>query len=114
MKILFDTSVWIQHFRKGDNTLQEALENDMAITHPMVIGELVVGHLPETALKDLKKLEMLSESSWNEVIDFVLKYKLCGKGLSWVDVHLLHSCLAGEVHLVTYDKNLKQAYSRLS
>lgn len=79
----------------------------------MVLGELVVGRLPEAVLKDLMRLELLPETSWIEVMDFVRDRGLYGKGLSWTDACLLHACLSREVELITNDKRLKKAYSEL-
>ena len=42
--ILVDTSVWVDHFRVG-NSLSGILTEDLALTHPFVIGELVCGNL---------------------------------------------------------------------
>ncbi|MGE4233362.1 MAG: type II toxin-antitoxin system VapC family toxin [Bacteriovoracia bacterium] len=114
MKILFDTSSWIHHFHKRDNSLTEALENDLLVIHEMVLGELVVGRLPPAVFKDLLKLERLPQSDWMEIVDFTYVQKLYGIGLSWVDICLLYSSLVHEVELVTRDKTLLQIYQKLS
>lgn len=43
--ILVDTSVWIEHLRRGLPTLATALEAGQVLTHPFVLGELACGNL---------------------------------------------------------------------
>jgi len=43
--ILVDTSVWIDHLRKGDQTLATLLERWKVLMHPMVLGGLACGVL---------------------------------------------------------------------
>ena len=45
MSVLIDTSVWIAHFRNGNDVLVKLIESDLALTHPMVIGKLRAGRL---------------------------------------------------------------------
>ena len=113
MRILFDTSVWIEHFQQGDEKLIEALEENLVVLHPMVIGELVVGKLPPKVLNDLLKNECLKEAPWREVIVFIQQEKLMEKGLSWIDVNLLYSSIINEIHLITYDKILNKVKEKL-
>jgi hypothetical protein len=113
MRILFDTSAWINHFHRSDAALSEALENDLVVQHPLLLGELVMGRVPAPVLGDLEKLPLLPEAHWRQVLEFVQERSLAGKGLSWVDAHLLYSTLANEVQLVTHDRALRRAYARL-
>ena len=46
MKVLVDSSVWIDHFRNGNKALVELIELDLALTHPMVILEIAGGTPP--------------------------------------------------------------------
>ena len=43
--ILVDTSVWIDHLRKGDRELARFLNEGVVLCHPFVIGELACGNL---------------------------------------------------------------------
>ena len=43
--ILVDTSVWVDHLRKGDRGLAELLTASNVLMHPFVIGELACGNL---------------------------------------------------------------------
>lgn len=46
MSVLIDTSVWIDHFRNGNEALVELMAQDRALIHPMVIGEIACGTPP--------------------------------------------------------------------
>ncbi|MBL8475196.1 MAG: hypothetical protein JNK71_03885 [Methyloversatilis sp.] len=48
--ILVDTSVWVDHFRHGNDTLIQLLDRDLVLTHPLIIGELACG-TPRAARK---------------------------------------------------------------
>ena len=47
--ILVDTSVWIEHFRKGSIELERLLGEAQVLAHPFVIGELACGNLAARA-----------------------------------------------------------------
>ena len=38
--VLVDTSIWVDHFRRGNKALEQLLIDDLVMTHPLVIGEL--------------------------------------------------------------------------
>jgi hypothetical protein len=38
--VLVDTSVWIDHFRYRNVTLEFLLQQDQVLIHPLVIGEI--------------------------------------------------------------------------
>ena len=42
---LVDTSVWINHLRRGDNQLRALLERGEVLCHPFIIGELACGSM---------------------------------------------------------------------
>jgi predicted nucleic acid-binding protein len=43
--VLADTSVWIQHFRRGEPALGAQLADGLVLMHPFVSGELACGNL---------------------------------------------------------------------
>jgi predicted nucleic acid-binding protein len=47
--ILADTSVWVEHFRRGQKTPMALLEDAEIVMHPFAVGELAVGQLPRRA-----------------------------------------------------------------
>ena len=113
--ILVDTSVWIEHFRVGRPDLQELLEDGRAYCHPFVIGELACGHLRNRTevIKHLNLLPSVEPADHVEAMHLLEARKLVGRGISWVDVHLLASALISHVELWTVDQRLASAAREL-
>jgi len=113
--ILVDTSVWVDHLRTGDEALKELLHAGEAACHPFVLGELACGPLRGRArfLALLSALPSLPKAEDAEVLDFIDRRRLAGRGLGWVDVHLLASCMLAGIRLWTRDKKLADVASRL-
>lgn len=109
--MLVDTSVWIDHFRKGNAELGEALELGEVLCHPFVIGELACGNLARRheVLGWLAALPQAPEATDAEVLVLVESQRLMGRGLGWVDVHLLASVRLAKTELWTLDKRLSAA-----
>jgi predicted nucleic acid-binding protein len=106
--ILVDTSVWVDHLRSGNAELRALLGNDEAASHPFVIGELACGTLRKRheVLRLLGRLPMLAVAEHAEVLSFIDSRRLMGRGLGWVDVHLLASAALASVRLFTLDRRL--------
>lgn len=107
--ILVDTSVWVDHLRRGDKTLAQLLSQGQVYIHPMIIGELACGHLQNrTQLIDLwQNLPCAVEANHQEVMFFIESHRLMGKGIGFVDAHLLTSTrLTANTRLWTRDKRL--------
>jgi predicted nucleic acid-binding protein len=114
--ILVDTSVWIDHLRKGVPELARLLNAQTVMTHPFVIGELALGNLRQRAaiLDALNDLPRSPVADHDEVLGFVHSNGLWGLGIGYVDVHLLAAVrLAPGSALWTRDKRLLAASSRL-
>jgi hypothetical protein len=114
--ILVDTSVWVDHLRSGDPVLAELLQQSRVIMHPMVLGELACGNLQnrQQLLQLWQQLESLQVVSHDEALYFVEQNGLMGKGIGYVDVHLLASAaIAAGVKLWTRDKRLAQVAADL-
>lgn len=108
--ILVDTSVWIDHFRGEDNGLRECLDRGIVLTHPFVIGELACGNLKNRnyILSMLSNLPTADEASDGEVIKFIEKRSLYGRGIGYIDMHLLASAaLTADARLWTMDIRLR-------
>jgi predicted nucleic acid-binding protein len=43
--MLVDTTVWVDHLRRGDSVLVELLEDVQVSVHPFVVGELACGRM---------------------------------------------------------------------
>ena len=106
--VLVDTSVWIEYFRKGHPHLEELLNNTDVAIHPFVIGELACGTIRnrDEILNLLQTLDSSSEISLQELLRFIEMNKLQGKGIGFVDVHILASSLLSDFKLWTNDKKL--------
>ena len=107
--VLADTSVWIQHFRRGDPTLRADLSDGRVLMHPFVLGELACGNLKNRAavLAELNRLAKASVASNLEVLELLENQRLWGRGLGWVDLHLLASALLSHCGFRTFDKRLR-------
>jgi predicted nucleic acid-binding protein len=106
--LLADTSVWIHHFRYGDVELAKALSEGLVYMHPFVSGELACGNLKGRAdvMADLGDLPEAVVASSAEVLELIERRKLWGRGLGWIDMHLLASALLTPCVLWTLDKGL--------
>ena len=107
--ILIDTSVWVDHFRAGNSTLAGLLEQGAALTHPFVIGELALGNLRrrELILQMLSRLPGATVATDAEVLRFINRNSLFGRGVGYVDVHLLAAVrLTAGSQFWTFDKRL--------
>lgn len=96
MNVLVDTSVWVDHFRNGNNALVELIERDLALIHPMVLGEIACGTPPAPRIQTLSSLALLrscTQATANEVMAFIEREALYGMGCGFVDISLLASIL---------------------
>ena len=109
--ILVDTSVWVVHLRQGDAGLIDLLERSAVVMHPFVVGEIACGSLRdrETILELLQDLPAAAVASPDEVLTFIDGHVLHGKGIGYVDVHLLASvALTPGLRLWTRDSKLRR------
>ena len=107
--ILVDTSVWVDHLRSGNARLAELLERGAVLGHPFVVGEIACGSLTDRGaiLALLQHLPMAAVAEPEEVLVFLTRHKLHGKGIGYVDTHLLAStALTGGAKLWTRDRRL--------
>ncbi|MBB1628076.1 type II toxin-antitoxin system VapC family toxin [Achromobacter sp. UMC71] len=115
--ILVDTSVWIDHLAEGEPRLERLLNDESVLMHPFVVGELALGSLGrrETVMDALTLLPQVVRASHNEVMHFLQAERLFGKGIGYVDLHLLASTrLTPGATLWTKDKRLRSLASELS
>ena len=89
--VLVDTSVWVDHFRDKDNQLINLLKQNQVLMHPMIRGELACGclHNRNQILNLLNNLPQVSEVTHNEALYCLEKHKLMGKGIGFIDLHLV-------------------------
>ncbi|MGH7844399.1 MAG: type II toxin-antitoxin system VapC family toxin [Candidatus Binatia bacterium] len=114
--ILVDTSVWIEHLQAGNDRQKNLLFDQQVLCHPFVIGELACGMLRKreeilTMLKALPEAHLLEHE---EVMSFLGARRLYGRGIGWVDAHLLASTLLTGCTIWTFDKPLRRAAAALN
>ena len=114
--ILVDTSVWVDHLRAGDTTLAGLLHAGMVLVHPFVIGELALGNLRQRALVlgALSDLPQASVATDAEVRRFIESHALFGRGIGYLDAHLLAAArLTAGAQVWTRDQRLHGVADRL-
>lgn len=108
--ILIDTSVWIDHLRSADQRVIDQLERTNVLMHPFVLGEIACGNLSNNRraiLQLLSHLPFAPVATDKEVLRFIDRHVLMGKGIGYVDAHLLASVtLTGSARIWTRDKRL--------
>lgn len=113
--ILVDTSVWVAHLRAGNIGLDALLNDGNVVCHPFIIGELACGDLKNRLqiLSLLLTLPAAHRAEHEEVMRFIENFRLMGKGLGYIDMHLLASAMLNNIPLWTLDKKLNEASSKL-
>jgi hypothetical protein len=99
----------MDHVRLSEGALTELLERGMVLAHPFVIGEVAIGRFRQrvSVLNALSRLPRATVASHVEVLHFIDRHKLFGRGIGYVDVHLLAAVrLTPETSLWTRDKRL--------
>ena len=112
--ILVDTSVWVDHLRRDNPALRRLLDDATVAGHSFVIGELACDTLRnrDVILEMLADLACTPVAGDAEVLALIASQGLMGRGLGWVDVHLLASALLGGAELWTRDRPLDDAARR--
>lgn len=115
---LVDTSVWVDFFRGAERaaSLATLLQDDEVSLHPWVLGELVLGGLGprrQSVIADLERLPGAPRVPDAEVLELIEARGLSGRGVGWVDAHLLASALVAGSGLWTFDRGLAAVASEL-
>ena len=89
--ILVDTSVWIDHLRRGNPALAALLLDRQVLTHPWVTGEIALGNLSNRVgvlglLGNLSQAAVATDTELRTLID---RHRLYGRGIGYVDAQLL-------------------------
>jgi predicted nucleic acid-binding protein len=107
--ILVDTSVWIDHLRNPDVKLQQLLQNDEVVSHPLVRLELALGSIAtrEKVLTDLALLPQAPIGATDELFSLVELRSLYRRGIGITDLHLVCSALLDRsISIWTRDQRL--------
>jgi predicted nucleic acid-binding protein len=99
--VLVDSSVWIDHFRNGNDQLVELLNEGDVFCHPFIIGELACDNIKnrQEILSALQALPQSALIEHHEIMIFIEKNQIMGKGLGYVDMAILASCLVTGIPL---------------
>jgi predicted nucleic acid-binding protein len=114
--ILADTSLWVEHFRRGHRGLAAALERDEVGMHPIVLGELACGNLPRRVetVRALTQLRSFPSVTHAEALAFIGRHRLFGLGIGYADVQLLAGVVIDPDGLLwTLDRRLAALAERL-
>jgi predicted nucleic acid-binding protein len=114
--ILADSTIWINHLRAADERLAELLEIGDVLGHPFVTGEIALGYLRQrdSILSELQDLPQAVLATDEEVLDLINRLRLFGRGIGYVDAHLLAAVrLMPDVRLWTRDRPLQRVAAEL-
>ena len=114
--ILVDTSVWVEHLRSANAILGALLDDGGVLGHPFVLGELALGNLRQRddILRALQRLPQATSASHLEVLQFIDREALYGRGIGYVDAHLLAAArLTVGSKLWTRDRRLQRVADQL-
>jgi len=106
--VLVDTSVWIRFLANRAPyaiELDRLLGLDEVTGHELVYGELLIGDRGGRG-KLLAAYEHMHQASvvpHPDVVAFVRHRNLHGRGVGWIDIHLLASAIVGRLQLWTAD-----------
>ena len=111
MNVLVDTSVWIRflyHRAPYSAELQRLLLHGLVAGHELVYGELLIGDRGgrPRLLADYERIEHAPVIPHRDVVAFARRHRLHGRGVGWIDIHLLASALVGRLSLWTADPRL--------
>ena len=109
--VLVDTSVWIRYLAGRPPYLAELgrlLGFDEVTGHELVYGELLIGDRGgrRKLLAAYERMPQAAMVPHRDVVEFVRDRDLHGRGVGWIDVHLLASALVGRLQLWTADPRL--------
>ena len=109
--VLVDTSVWIRSLANRQpfvSELDRLLGLDEVAGHELVYGELLIGDRGgrQKFLLAYEKMFHANAVPHREVVAFIVARKLHGRGVGWIDIHLLASALAYGLKLWTDDPRL--------
>ena len=116
MNVLFDTSVWIQHFRESNNEVVRLLNDELVVSHEYVVAELACGSPKsrEDTIGYLKALVTLPTVPITEAMILIESRALFSRGIGLVDVQLLASTLiTPDTQLWTRDNRLHDVAAEL-
>ena len=115
MRVLIDSSVWIDHVRQAEPAVVGLLAARRVFVHPYVLGEIALGTIRNRAkvLAELHRLKAAPLAAPSEVAQLIETVPLIGRGIGYVDAHLLASALLARTTLLTHDRRLRAVADEL-
>jgi predicted nucleic acid-binding protein len=118
--ILADTSIWIDHLRSGNRSINKEMRKHLnegqIVIHPSIIAELALGSLQDRA-KTLALLDLLPQvrvAQLSEVRRMIEARRLYSLGIGLTEAHLIASVFINSSTLLwTRDKRLRKAAESL-
>ena len=114
--ILVDTSVWVDHLRRGNGDLARLLDAWQVLMHPFVLGELACGNLQSRRelIRLWQDLPPIATVQDDEALYFIEQRQLMRRGIGFVDVHLLGAVLLmPTARIWTRDRRLAEVAGEL-
>jgi len=113
--VLVDSSIWIDHLRSPDARMVALLDSQQVCVHPWVTGELACGNLADRAalLFLLRSQPQVRVAPEVEVLFFIEQHHIFGKGIGYLDMHLLAAAALENLKIWTRDKRLEQVAALL-
>lgn len=116
--VLVDTSVWIRALANRQPWVDELgrlLSLDQVSGHDLIYGELLMGDCGgrEKFLTTYQAIDQALRIPHREVVAFVRGRRLQGRGIGWIDAHLLASAVVGRHQLWTVDSSLSDVAGEL-
>jgi len=109
--ILVDTSVWTRFLANQAPyaaRLDTLLDQGEVTGHELICGELLIGDRGGRTklLAAYEKMHQAAVIPHSDVVMFARGRKLHGRGIGWIDVHLLASAIVDHLQLWTADERL--------
>jgi predicted nucleic acid-binding protein len=116
--VLVDTSVWLRFLYNREpfaTGLEELLLAEEVAGHEMVFGELLIGDRGGRAalLRDYALRPQTTTVAHSELVAFVRARRLHGRGVGWIDVHLLASAVVGRFRFWSADASISSLAAEL-
>jgi len=117
MKVLIDSSIWIEHFKKQNELIPDLITRNLIVTHPLIIAEIALGtpKNKKIILEIMKELNQTEQATTEEVLEFIEKENIAGQGCGATDIFLLTSAIITKNTAIwTLDKNLMKLTERFN
>jgi len=117
--VLVDTSVWIRFLAGREphaSGLDDLLGGDDVVGHEMVFGELLIGDVGgarKHLIDAFSQMHQAATIPHEEVVEFVRMRRLNGRGVGWIDIHILASAVVAGIPVWTADPRFSALASEL-